>query len=138
MIGDCRRAVLWVRVGSGIMRLAVTNAPAEHAHRIARTLVEDRVVACVNLLPCHSVYRWKDQVLDEPEVTMLMKVSDDGVERLRTVLQGLHPYELPEFIVLPVDTAGSLGAYLDWVDDGCRPPGTAAVHPSAEIRPRPT
>lgn len=135
MIGGCCWETGPVGVPAGIMKLAVTNVPPEHADRIARALVEARVVACVNLLPCRSLYRWKDKVCDESEVTILMKVSDDGIERLRTVLLGLHPYELPEFIVLPVETAGSLGAYLDWVDDGCRPSVTASALASKEADP---
>jgi len=98
------------------MKLAVSNVPPDHADRIARTLVEEGLVACVNLLPIRSVYRWKEAVCEEPEVTLWMKVPDDGVDSLRTRLLSLHPYELPEFIVLPVESEGSLPAYLAWVD----------------------
>ena len=98
------------------MKLALSNVPPDHADRIARTLVEEGLVACVNLLPIRSVYRWKDAVCEEPEVTLWMKVPDHGVDSLRTRLLALHPYELPEFIVLPVESEGSLPAYLAWVE----------------------
>lgn len=100
------------------MKLAITNVPPAHAERIARALVEARLAACVQLLPVRSLYRWKGQVCDEPEVTLLMKVSDDGVDPLRVALLALHPYELPEFIVIAVETAGSLEPYLAWVNEG--------------------
>lgn len=80
------------------------------------------MVACVNLVPIRSVYRWKESVCEEPEVTLWMKVPDHGVDSLRTRLLALHPYELPEFIVLPVDSEGSLPAYLAWVDSRGRSP----------------
>jgi periplasmic divalent cation tolerance protein len=104
------------------MKLAVSNVPSDHADRIARTLVEEGLVACVNLLPIRSVYRWKTAVCEEPEVTLWMKVPDHGVDSLRTRLLALHPYELPEFIVLPVGSEGSLPAYLAWVDSQGRSP----------------
>jgi periplasmic divalent cation tolerance protein len=104
------------------MKLAVSNVPLDHADRIARTLVEEGLVACVNLLPIRSVYRWKDAICEEPEVTLWMKVPDDGVDSLRMRLVSLHPYELPEFIVLAVESDGSLPAYLAWVDSKGRYP----------------
>jgi periplasmic divalent cation tolerance protein len=98
------------------MKLALTNVPPDAADHIARVLVEEELVACVNLIPLRSVYRWKGRVCEEGEVALLMKVADAGVDRLRERLMGLHPYELPEFIVLPVESEGSLPAYLAWVD----------------------
>ena len=107
------------------MKLAWTNVSPDHADRMARALVGERLVACVNVLPIRSVYRWKGEVCEEPEATLLMKVSDEGVDRLREAVLRLHPYELPEFIVVGVESAGSLPAYLAWVDEGSRPVGSA-------------
>lgn len=98
------------------MKLALTNAPPDRAGEIARVLVEEGLVACVNLTGVRSLYRWKGAVCDEPEVTLLMKVRDEGVDRLRARVLELHPYELPEFIVVAVEAAGSLPAYLGWVE----------------------
>jgi len=102
------------------MKLALTNVPPDRADALARVLVEEGLAACVNLIPLRSVYRWKDEVCEEGEVASLMKVGDAGVDRLRERVLALHPYELPEFIVLPVETAGSLEAYLEWVESGIR------------------
>lgn len=97
------------------MRIVLSNLPPDQADAIASTLVEERLAACVNLLPVTSVYRWKGEICRDPEVTALIKVRADGVERLRLRLQALHPYELPEIVVLPVDAEASLTEYVDWV-----------------------
>jgi periplasmic divalent cation tolerance protein len=84
------------------------------AERIARALVSERLAACVNRLPgIRSVYRWRGDVQDEPEVLMLIKTTRDRYQALEMRLKTLHPYDLPEIIALPV-TIG-LDAYLDWV-----------------------
>jgi periplasmic divalent cation tolerance protein len=98
-----------------MIKLALSNAPPERAEEIARALVEERLVACVNLFPVKSVYRWKGQLSIDPEVTMLMKVADDRLEDLRRRLKELHPYELPELLVLPVEIEPSLAEYVAWV-----------------------
>jgi len=84
------------------------------AETIARTLVEEKLVACANLLaPMTSIYRWKGAVERDTERQLVMKTTRDRVDALRKRLKELHSYELPEFLVLPVD-AGS-DAYLQWV-----------------------
>ena len=99
------------------MKLAITNCPPDQAERIALALVEERLVACVNAYPARSVYRWKGAVEKEDEVTLVIKAPADGVTRLRERLLELHPYELPEFVVLDVDLGASLPAYVAWVRD---------------------
>jgi len=99
------------------VKLVLCNIGPEDADRVARVLVDERRCACVNLLPVRSVYRWEGAVQTESEVTMLIKVAADGVDALRARIQELHPYELPEILVLDVDLAGSLGAYVQWVRD---------------------
>lgn len=98
------------------MKLALTNVPPVVAESLARTLVEEGCAACVNATPIRSTYRWKGEICVEDEVTLVMKVADAGGERLRQRLLALHPYELPEFIVLDVESAGSLPAYVQWVE----------------------
>ncbi|MBE9003694.1 divalent-cation tolerance protein CutA [Fortiea sp. LEGE XX443] len=97
------------------MKIALTNLPPEHGERIARLLVEEHVVACVNMYPVQSIYSWKGKICSEAEVTLMMKVSTAGVERLKHRLCELHPYELPEFVVLDVDNQASLREYVDFV-----------------------
>ncbi|MCU0686690.1 MAG: divalent-cation tolerance protein CutA [Polyangiaceae bacterium] len=97
------------------MKLALTNCPPAQADQIARTLVEERLVACVNAHAVRSVYRWQGAVEQADEIMLIMKAPAEGLERLRERLVELHPYELPEFVVLDVDREASLPAYLAWV-----------------------
>lgn len=84
------------------------------AAAFARTIVEERLAACVNVLPLMtSVYRWKGSVERDPEQLLIMKTTADRVDVLEARVRALHPYELPEFLVLPA-SGGSIG-YLDWV-----------------------
>lgn len=85
---------------------------------LAKTLVTERLAACVNVLPpMSSVYRWKGKVEEGREHQLVIKTRRGLVERLQARLRELHPYELPEFIVL--DAAASAG-YLSWVGEGTR------------------
>ena len=84
------------------------------AETLARTLVDERLAACVNLLPpMTSIYRWNGTVEEDRERLLVLKTTPDRVDALRARLHELHPYEVPEFLVLPV-TGGS-ERYLQWV-----------------------
>ena len=84
------------------------------AGALARTLVEERLAACVNILPAMtSVYRWEGQVEEGTERQLLIKTAPDRVGALRTRLLQLHPYDVPEFVV--IDVAGGSDAYLSWL-----------------------
>ena len=84
------------------------------AGRLATGLVEDRLAACVNVLPgVRSIYRWQGEVQDDAEVLMVIKTTAASVTGLQTWLREAHPYDVPEIIALPV-TAGS-AEYLEWV-----------------------
>ncbi len=97
------------------MNIAFTNVPPDRADAIARALVEEGLVACVNAYPVRSTYRWKGKIEVEAETTLMMKVASERVEQLRKRLLELHSYELPEFLVLTVDVERSLDEYVDWV-----------------------
>lgn len=95
--------------------LVFTNLPDRpSAERLARSLVEARFAACVNILaPCRSVYSWKGKVENAEEHPMLIKTTRDRYAALEAAIRAEHPYELPEIIAVPL-TAG-FSAYLDWV-----------------------
>ncbi len=81
---------------------------------LARVLVEEALAACVNVLPpMQSVYRWKGVVESGNERQLVIKTTADRVPALETRLAQLHPYELPEFLVVSI--AGGSEAYLDWI-----------------------
>lgn len=97
--------------------VVMTTAPSpDHAHALARALVEEGLAACVNILPqVRSVYVWQGAVCDEPEVVCLMKTTKDHLAELVARLQERHPYELPEVVVL--EAAQASAAYAAWVTD---------------------
>ena len=103
------------------VKLVLSNVPPDRADEIARRLVEERLAACVNLMPIRSVYRWKSALAEEAEVTLLIKVSAERVAALVERLRALHPYELPEILVLDVDAERSLAEYVAWVRSECTP-----------------
>lgn len=96
--------------------LVLTTMPNDESKtaELARTLIDERLAACVNVHgPMASTYRWKGQVERDAERQVVIKTTRDRLEALRKRLHELHPYELPEFLVLDI-TSGS-DAYLDWV-----------------------
>jgi periplasmic divalent cation tolerance protein len=93
--------------------LTTIDAP-DAAHRIARTLVERRLAACVSLIPnLTSIYRWQGEVETATEFLLLIKTSNGQLSELEAALHELHTYDVPEFLVLPVDSGSKL--YLDWL-----------------------
>jgi periplasmic divalent cation tolerance protein len=97
--------------------LVLTNVPDEAtAHALARTLVEQRAAACVNILPAvRSVYRWQGALEEAGEVTLLMKTTQLRYSELEAVIRNGHPYDVPEIIAVPV--VAGLPAYLNWVEE---------------------
>ena len=90
------------------------------AETLAKTLVEERLAACVNLLPgVTSVYRWEGSVEAAAEVLLVVKTSRRVLAALESRVAALHPYEVPEVVALDI-TAG-LPAYLQWVDSCVTP-----------------
>ena len=97
-----------------------TLAAGADAMSIARTLVDEQLAACVNVLPAMtSVYRWKGAVEQEREQQLVIKTLRDAVPALEARLRTLHPYELPEFLIL--DAAGS-AKYSAWIEENTRKP----------------
>lgn len=95
--------------------LMLTNAPdAAVADRIATALVEARLAACVNVgAPVRSIYRWQGNVEQACEVPLWIKTTIGRREQALQCLHDLHPYDVPEILVLPINHG--LPAYLDWV-----------------------
>jgi len=96
--------------------VALTTVPAEFdAAGLAKTLVERGLAACVNVLPgVTSVYRWEGAVQTDREQQLIIKTSADKISALDEAISALSPYDVPEFVVLPI-VAGS-SAYLAWLD----------------------
>jgi periplasmic divalent cation tolerance protein len=96
-----------------------TCASPEEAGEIARTLVEKRLAACVNILPAvRSIYRWKDAIEDDQETLLLIKSSRALFDELRAEIERMHSYEVPEAIAIPI--VDGLERYLEWMGHALR------------------
>lgn len=95
--------------------IVLTTFPAEgNADVLARMLIDERLAACVNILPpMQSIYRWEGKVDDATERQLIIKTAASRVDALKEKLLEVHPYELPELLVIPV-TGGS-EKYLEWI-----------------------
>ncbi len=90
------------------------------ARRVAKRVLEDRVAACVQILPAiESHYRWKGEVKASREFLLVFKTLRRSVSALRRTVLELHPYEVPQFLVLPVESGTS--PYLQWIATSLRP-----------------
>jgi periplasmic divalent cation tolerance protein len=96
--------------------LVLTNFPdADTARKIGRTLVEEKLAACVNLVPqVESIYQWKGAVETASEVLALIKTVIGKYQALESRLRELHPYEVPEIISFRIDSG--LLDYVRWVE----------------------
>lgn len=106
--------------------LALSTCPDEAvAARIAQTLVTEGLAGCINRIPgIRSTYVWDGQLQDEGEVLLLIKSTLDRVADLELRLKELHPYELPEFVVVSVDAGNE--HYLQWIRRNVRSEGDQA------------
>ena len=92
-----------------------TCASPEDAARIARSLVEKKLAACVNVMPAvRTFYRWQGAIEDDQESLLVIKSSRGLFDQLRVEIEKLHSYEVPEVIAVPI-VDGSEG-YLEWLD----------------------
>jgi len=92
----------------------ITCANEEQGTSIARTLVEERLAACVNLVgQVRSIYRWREKVEDERETLLLVKTAKALLPRLERRVRELHTYDVPEIMALGFDRGSK--PYLDWL-----------------------
>lgn len=100
--------------------VVLSTAPdAEVAERLAEALVEERLAACVNILPAmRSVYAWEGKTQRSDEHLLIIKTTDERLSELVERLADLHPYECPEVLALAV--AGGASAYLEWLTETVR------------------
>ncbi|HEX7990404.1 MAG TPA: divalent-cation tolerance protein CutA [Stenotrophomonas sp.] len=97
------------------VRLVFCTCPDDQtAQTLARLLVEQRLAACVNLLPpMRSVYRWQEQIEQAEEIQLVIKTCADRLDALSAAIRQHHPYELPEIVA--ISPSAGLPAYLDWI-----------------------
>jgi len=100
--------------------IVLSTAPDDdRAEQWARKLVDERLAACVNVhAPMVSVYRWQGRVERDSERQIVIKTTRDRLAALEARINELHSYELPEFVVVPVDQGSA--AYLAWVRESAK------------------
>jgi len=93
----------------------MTASSHEAAARLARALVEERLAACVNVIPSiHSTYWWEGQIEESTETLLVAKTRQEQLDRLVARVRELHSYAVPEVIALPI--IGGNAAYFRWMD----------------------
>lgn len=109
------RAIIGAIARSGIVCVLVNTGSEEEAVRIGQALVEERLVAAVNITqPIRSFYRWQGKVEDRPEILMVLKTTRRCLKRLTRRVAELHSYQVPCIVALPV-LDESHRPYLDWI-----------------------
>ena len=94
----------------------VTAPSADKAAELARTLVEENLAACGNILPSlRSIYRWKGSIEQADEVAAILKTTAAGADALVTRIAALHSYDVPCIVTWPIDKV--LGSYAEWVEE---------------------
>ncbi len=107
-------------MGEKLLLVLSTFGSAEEARQVGRLLVEERLAACVNLLPpVESIYRWQGEIETATETLALIKTTEDQYWLLEARLKELHSYEVPEIVAFRASSG--LAAYLRWVDESCMP-----------------
>jgi periplasmic divalent cation tolerance protein len=101
--------------------VVTTTADPEEAARLGRRLIEERLAACATLIPAvQSLYRWQGRVESSTETLLVLKTGPEQLAALEARLRKLHSYQIPEFLVLTIDSASQ--SYLDWLQESLRQP----------------
>ena len=97
-----------------MFRMILVTAPVKNAEKLGRKLLEERLIACVNLIPhVKSYFWWKGKIDQAEEVLMILKAPAKGIRKLKKRIAELHPYDVPEIVVLRVEDAWK--PYAKWV-----------------------
>jgi periplasmic divalent cation tolerance protein len=89
-----------------------------HAEMLSRSLIENRLAACVQIMPIKSFYEWKGEICKEEERLLLIKTKSSLYPGIEDLILKNHPYEVPE--ILMVHSTGGLEKYLTWIETVCR------------------
>ena len=93
-----------------------TTGSVEEARKIARILVEEKLAACVNIIPkIESIYRWQGNIEDDNECVLLAKTTDKNIDKTIQRIKELHSYDVPDIVAIPI--AQGFKEYLKWVED---------------------
>lgn len=93
----------------------VTAPDLDASRKISRRVIEERLAACANIFPIHSIYRWKGEAVEEEEHAILLKIRSEDFEALRNAVLEIHPYEVP--CVVRYEISEGHQPYLDWIGE---------------------
>jgi len=96
----------------------ITAEDEDEARQIGKTLVKERLAACVNIHPVKSIFRWQGRVEEEGEVAMLVKTKAELADRVIRRVKELHSYEVPDIVSIPIDKG--YPDYLKWIEETTR------------------
>lgn len=101
-------------------RIVLTTAPTQHADSLAKELLQKKLIACVNIISgVRSLYHWNGALCDEQEVLLVMKTGEERLSELEVALHLLHPYKVPEFIVIRTEHVSR--GYAEWLKHSVAP-----------------
>jgi periplasmic divalent cation tolerance protein len=104
--------------GTDVVTVLMTAPDIDVAESVVRRLLDERLIACGNLLPgAVSLYRWEGDIQRDEEAVVVLKTLRRLVPRLLERAGALHPYDVPELLVQPVSAGGA--EYLEWVENEC-------------------
>ncbi len=102
-------------MAQGFVIIFCTAASEQEAAAIGRTVVEEGLAACANIIPqIRSIYRWKEEIWDDKETLVIIKSREELFESIRSRIKELHSYEVPEITAIRLDKADA--AYLRWIE----------------------
>lgn len=94
--------------------VTTTNASNEETKKIAFTLLDQKLAACVQVLPIKSYYTWKDELNIEDEHLLLIKCKRVDYEAIEKCIKENHSYQVPEIVMVPIEEGSK--DYLDWIE----------------------
>lgn len=102
-----------------LVMMTTTAASRDEARRIAATLIDERLAACVQVMPVDSYFPWEGEFKQASELVLLIKTTAEAADFAQARILDLHSYSLPEVLILPI--AGGLPDYLDWIEETVAP-----------------
>ncbi len=96
----------------------ITTKDEEEAKKIGKTLVEEKLAACVNIHPIKSIYWWEEEIMEESEIAMLVKTKAELVDEVIKRVKQLHSYEVPCIISLPIEKG--YPDFLKWINQSTK------------------
>lgn len=97
---------------SKMVFLYVTNESSSEAKKIAKYLLEKRMIGCANIYPVNSIYQWEGEISDDEEYVLIVKTTKEKCEQVRNEIAKIHPFDTPCILKLDVDPNEK---YMEWI-----------------------